>query len=155
MNVIIQFNTLFTCRNPPSQCVALIRAPTLNLLNLSRSTQSRGAPLKLRNLYQHVNGRPLLKRVTSGDATSTQMSTVLLQWSLKLSGPLPGRKSVQMDQLAIALETFDLRKKLSAILLGILSFRSGDFSQPKNGTKFCHGLAINLESQQFPNGWLD
>lgn len=53
--------------------------PILNFLKRNRSTQSRGAPRKLRNLYVHRSGLYRLAGVTSGDETSSYISTVLLQ----------------------------------------------------------------------------
>lgn len=62
---------LYTCKNPPSHCVAFTSWPTLNFLNRNRSTQSRGAPRKLRNRYKQDSGRPRFWLVTSGEETSS------------------------------------------------------------------------------------
>lgn len=79
----------FTCKWPPWQSVAFSRFPTLNFLKRKRKTKSRGAPFSVRKRYVQVNGRPTFCVVTSGELTSSNMSTVLLHWSFTASAMLP------------------------------------------------------------------
>ena len=62
------------------QVVALTSVPTLNFLKRILRIQSFGVPLKDLKRYQQVIGLPKFSAVTSGELTSSYMSTVLLQW---------------------------------------------------------------------------
>lgn len=135
-----------TCKKPPSQYVAFTSIPTLNFLKRNLNTQSLGAPRKLRKRYQHVIGLPRFWFVTSGDATSSYMSTVLLQWSLNVSdGPAEIKKMffslLYLDQFFVCWNCNSLEKLLKNI----------PFCFPVNLSQFSVNT-VDFYSQQYKVG---